>query len=528
MDRERSGLGIGDVRVDLEDAFANAIEVEPGVSPFEPPTPPDGPWDIPVQEQIDPCRFWRGSEAELANYLRDSCFGPWTVGIAGELWQYDPQRNGWVHVEESRALTWVTKWDGAMVYNGRNQRGDVRQLPLRISHAKARGTFKLAVHAIHHDPELGDYWSAKQLGNHHRGIAQFSDEAVLVTQHGSGHLALEVEAPHPEHRVRASRVLPCPWKGVVQWEHVREACPVLWRVHLDWWGHHGEEEAGARLRAVLEFLGASVLGFAPTMARALFLYGPGGTGKSTLINLMTRWCRPGAVCSVTPQDMTDNRFAPARLDGAIMNVVDDLPADAIADAGVWKSSITGGRIDIERKGRDGYGIFPNAGHVYAGNRLPTAVKANSGFWRRWLVIEYDRVFSGTDADRPIIEELAGEMSAMMGAAIGAFLSTGGAGGRGYTEPGCHADIMAQWERVSDSVTAFAEDHLSVAGPNASKTTWPKRSDVYRAYRRWSMDMGRRPVSAHEFSTRIRDMGIEVSLSRGTWRMGCELLNGEDQ
>jgi len=524
MDRQRSGLGADDVGLDLDQLWEASQDETADASPFEPPTPPEGPWQIPKVEQIAPCQFWRGDEAELATFFRNACLGRYAVGIAGELWQYDPQRKGWRRIEDHRAETWVTKWAGAMVYQGRNNEGEIRQSPLRISRARARGTVQLATSAVHHDSDDGDFWTPSTVGDYRKGIAQFADEAVVVTQTGSGQLSVRVEGAQPKHRIRASRVLPCPWRGVVQWGDVERACPVLWRVAMEWWGHHGEDEAGARLRAVLEFLGASVLGFAPVMARALFLYGPGGTGKSTLINLMTRWCQPGAVCSVTPQDMSDNRFAPARLDGAIMNVVDDLPADAISDAGVWKSAITGGRIDIERKGRDGYGIFPNAGHVYAGNRLPAAVKANSGFWRRWIVVEYDRVFSGTERDRPILEELAGEMSTIMGAAIGAFIATGGAGGRGYTEPGCHVDVMAQWERVSDSVTAFAEEHVTHVGGQVPKTVWPKRSEVYRDYRRWAMEMGRRAVSAHEFSSRIRDMGLEVTKSRGVWRVGCELRN----
>lgn len=524
MDRQRSGLGADDVGLDLDQLWEASQDEMAGASPFEPPTPPEGPWQIAKVEQIAPCQFWRGDEAELATFFRNACLGRYAVGIAGELWQYDPQRKGWRRIEDHRAETWVTKWAGAMVYQGRNNEGEIRQSPLRISRARARGTVQLATSAVHHDSDDGDFWTPSTVGDHRKGIAQFADEAVVVTQTGSGQLSVRVEGAQPKHRIRASRVLPCPWRGVVQWGDVERACPVLWRVAMEWWGHHGKDEAGARLRAVLEFLGASVLGFAPVMARALFLYGPGGTGKSTLINLMTRWCQPGAVCSVTPQDMSDNRFAPARLDGAIMNVVDDLPADAISDAGVWKSAITGGRIDIERKGRDGYGIFPNAGHVYAGNRLPAAVKANSGFWRRWIVVEYDRVFSGTERDRPILEELAGEMSTIMGAAIGAFIATGGAGGRGYTEPGCHVDVMAQWERVSDSVTAFAEEHVTHVGGQVPKSVWPKRSEVYRDYRRWAMEMGRRAVSAHEFSSRIRDMGLEVTKSRGVWRVGCELRN----
>lgn len=525
-EQKRTGLGPDDMGWTADEMFEHARPyVVPEVE-YAPPVPPSDARDLPDIKVAPGFKFWRGDEAELADLMHAHCLGTYSVAVAGELWQYDPARKGWRHVEMQEAVSWVARWAGGMCYAGKDKAGDIRNQPLRVSMSRARGTVGLVAARLHHPTARGDYWQPPQLGQHRRGIAQFSDEAVIVTQVQPGELRVDVEPPHPDHRVRASRVLPCAWQGVVKPADVEKACPVLWEVHRDWWAHHGDDEARARLSAILEVLGASVLGFAPTMARALFLYGPGGTGKSTLIDLMTRWCQPGAVCSVTPQDMGENRFAPARLDGAIMNVVDDLPKDAIADAGVWKSAITGGRIDVERKGKDGHGIYPTAGHVYAGNRLPVAVQATTGFWRRWLVVEYDRVFAGTRRDRPIIHDLAAEMPTILGAAIGAFLATGGAGGRGYTMPGCHEDVMRQWDTVSDSVSAFANEHLTPVG-DVPKIQWPKRADVYKAYRMWGLDMGRRPVSAHEFATRVQDLGMPVAKSRGVWRVGCEMRDLPD-
>lgn len=519
---QRTGLGPDDMGLNAEQIFDLAKPVEPPASPYASPVPPSGPLDLPRTR--DPffggAHYVRGDEAELSDTLHESFLGRYVVTVAGELWQYDPDRRGWWRVPEETAMTWVSRLAGARVYKGRKRDGTPRLGDLKISSAMARGAFRLASARCHWAEEKGDFWTGGALRGYTRGIAQFRDVAVVVTQTGPGVLSVEEVPPEPSHRVRASRVLPCRWPGVPDLADLPARCPELWAVHRDWWAHHGEPEAKRRLLTVLEFMGASVLGFAPTMAKALFLYGPGGTGKSTLIDLMTRWCQPSAICSVTPQDMGVNRFASARLDGAIMNVVDDLPADAIMDAGVWKSSITGGRIDIERKGRDGYGIYPQAGHLYAGNRLPTAVRANSGFWRRWLVVQYDRVFADTPSDMPVIDRLMGEMEHIVAFAVAAFLRTGGAGGRGYTEPACHADVMRQWDQVSDSVSAFREERLAGPDPGIPKAAWPKRATVYKGYRSWCLDTGRRPVSAHEWGTRIADMGLEVVKTGGIWRVGC--------
>ena len=42
-----------------------------------------------------------------------------------------------------------------------------------------------------------------------------------------------------------------------------------------------------------------------------------------------------------------------------------------------------------------------------------------------------------------------------------------------------------------------------------------------------MDVGRRPVSAHEFSSRVKDMGVSVTVSRGIRRVACELRGLDD-
>jgi len=518
---KRTGLGPDDRGLTADEIFRLATPVDPPASPYAPPVPPNGPEDLPRLSWAPDAHLVRGDEAELADVLHARFLGKYTISISGELWQYDPERRGWWRIPEERAVTWVARLSGARFVSGQDKDGNAKTRALTVSNGKARGAVALARSRCHWAEEKGDFWAGRKLGSHTVGIAQFRDMGVRVTQTGPGQLKVEEVTPEPSHRVRASRVIPCRWMGLPQMGDLAQRCPAVWRIHQDWWGHHGPEEAYRRLLAILEFLGASMLGFAPAMARALFLFGTAGTGKSTLLHLVSRWFPSSGVAGVVPQEMATNRFAPARLDGVVLNVVDDLPRDPITDAGLWKSAITGGRMDVERKGRDGYGIHPTAGHLYSGNKLPRAVGATDGFWRRWLVVRYDRRFHGTTECRPILPELLGEMEDLAAFAIAAFLETGGEGGRGYTEPACHGEVMSEWGRVSDSVTAFADEEMTRLDPDSVRVEWPKRSSVYRAYKAWCAEQGRRPVSAQEWSARIVDLGFVVAKARGIWRVGCE-------
>jgi P4 family phage/plasmid primase-like protien len=514
---------------DAEMLEAAGIRLVPGfdgevmdLREFAPPIPPRTVSELPEIEHLSPARFARGDDAEIASMLSRAFLGDHIVYTAGDLWQYQPDRRGWYRLTDERLLSWCSVMAGAAVFKGKTKDGEIVTRPLQMNAGRARGAVALVKAASHHDESRGDYWN-HTLPGYPRGIAQFADRAVVVTQTGSGTLAIKVETPHPDHRVRAPRVLPCAWPGLPDLDRFADDCPLTWQTAWDWWGHHGEDEARARMLAILEFIGASVLGMAPAMSKAVLLYGPGGTGKSTLIELMTRWCKPEAVCSVTPQDMGDNRFASARLDGAVLNVIDDLPAEPISDAGDWKSAVTGGRIDVERKGRDGYGIFPRAGHLYAGNRLPVAIKANSGFWRRWLIVEYDKVFADTSDARDVLTPMMGEMDRIVAHAVAAFMSTGGRGGRGYTKPACHRRVMREWEHVSDSVSAFTAECLRAPPVDASRVAHPPRHEVYRDYRTWCGEQGRHPVARGAFEARVADAGFERHRTGGVRRWACSVL-----
>ena len=495
------------------------IQVNPGddgdtldLREYAPPEPPENGQQLPAINEHGAV-FWRGDDTEIAEALIAHWLGPHAVATAGEVWQWQPVKRGWVRIPTEALVCWLSTIAGAPVWGGLNRNQEPVLKPLVLSNARIRGAVAIAYARLHHDEDEGDFWTVDSLRK--SGIVQFRDRAVVVDQIAGGRLKYTVRTPSPNLKVRASSVLPSSFRGIPDdLSNLGRDAPAFWSACWEWWGHHGEDEARARTVAVLEFLGASLLGMAPMMARALMLYGPGGTGKSTLIEVLTRWCQARSICSVTPQEMGLNRFATAQLDGATLNVVDDLPAEPIKDAGAWKSSITGGRMGVERKGQDGYTIYPRAGHIYAGNRLPVAVRANSGFWRRWLVVEYDRVFAGTTQDRDVLGAIEADMPAIISHAVRAFLDTGGRGGRGFTEPACHRALMGQWETVSDSVAAFRDDCLQRVSEDIRPTQWPSRTEIFRAYRDWCEIVGRRPTSASEFYSRLAAYGFDVSITRG--------------
>lgn len=132
-----------------------------------------------------------------------------------------------------------------------------------------------------------------------------------------------------------------------------------------------------------------------------FLYGASAhNGKSSILNLIhaTFNKNGNAVSAVTPQKLATNNFAASSLYGKAVNIVDDLPDTTIQDSGVLKSAVTGGWIEIERKGQNAQTVKMNTTFIIASNFLPSFSESGQAINRRLHIIEFAHNFS-KDVDR---------------------------------------------------------------------------------------------------------------------------------
>ena len=203
--------------------------------------------------------LWRGDDSELADALIRHWLGPYAVATAGEVWQWQPERRGWVRITTERLVAWLSSIAGALVWGGTNRNDEPILRPLTLPNARIRGAISIAYARLHYDEDEGDWWTVPGLRK--AGIVQFRDRAVIVEQVAGGRLRHRVATPEPDLRVRASSVLPAPFSGVPDdLSQLNDCAPAFARACWEWWGHHGEDECNARALAILEFLGASVLG----------------------------------------------------------------------------------------------------------------------------------------------------------------------------------------------------------------------------------------------------------------------------
>ena len=122
------------------------------------------------------------------------------------------------------------------------------------------------------------------------------------------------------------------------------------------------------------------------------LTGDGSNGKSTYIRLLAKLVGEQSTTAVSLQELMENRFATANLQGKLFNLYADLSKKSLGDTGKFKVLTGGDQLTAEKKYADSFLFRNKAVFVFSANELPQVDDGTFAFWRRWAVIPFPHKF----------------------------------------------------------------------------------------------------------------------------------------
>jgi P4 family phage/plasmid primase-like protien len=407
------------------------------------------------------------------------------VADLGKIWRYDPQMGYWREVAEHELSKLIHSYSGIDVRNIGPQ-GNVLWRPMRINDSTVVGAIK-SLHRLLAVP--GFFASAPA------GIA-FKDCWVQVTADGVAKL------PHDPSQ-KAMSGYDFGWT---------DETPDVWLTMLaDYWGH--KENHLENVTLLNEFLGASLCGIAPKFQQALGLVGKGSNGKSQILRVATGLFPDGTVTSVSPQMFGVETYR-AMLAASRLNVVGELPEKRIKQeaAASIKALISGDEIVARHLRENPFKFRPLAGHVVACNALPDVEDDSDGFYRRFILLMFDRMFSphgGTS-------ELGDEVLAIDKARIVCYalrcVPTLIKRGK-YKVPKESVDEVTAWRNGQDEVALFLSDRTEPCEPVRGNGT--DGESLYMAYAVWAPQNGYEQMNKNRFlnavdkrAKRFYDNGVQ--------------------
>jgi P4 family phage/plasmid primase-like protien len=422
-----------------------------------------------------PLVFRRGDHAEVAKHIIDNDLPEHVVYDQGALHTYTEASGTWAPLESSEVQRIVMEYGGTSV-------GAKKPRALHVTQAVVKGV----VQCIHQQC-------------HRRG---FFDDAPSGIGFANGFLRPDgkLEAHAPEHRLLACHKLPYPFDPAA-------SCP-RWEQFL---GEvfEGDEDAMDKIAFLQEFAGAALMGRATNYQKHPLMWGPGGAnGKSVLIETLGSLFPEASRASSSPHDWA-TRFGKASLLYARINLVTELNEQDLLDTGPLKAVLTGDSILYEQKYKEAFSFRPRAGHLLAVNSLPAIKNPTNSFYRRFVVICFNRQFSEEDQDPTLKDKLLHECSGIAAWAVRGAQRRDQA--TTYTIPCSALAAEKMWSFNNNSVAHFAEECLVTT----SEPMLPSAA-LYGMYRAWTADEGLRTVSHRRFTQRLNARGYSRTRRRQGW------------
>ena len=168
-----------------------------------------------------------------------------------------------------------------------------------------------------------------------------------------------------------------------------------------------------------EFIGVCMIRSAKLCPFFPVLVGVGSNGKSTYIELIKDVVGMDNISGLQPKEITAH-FLASHIVGKTANLGDDISSGYLddRDCAIIKSVATGDLMFTDIKGGKGFHFQPYCTMVFSCNQFPRLADTTPGFMRRLFPIEFNAVFSPTDADYdPMIGDKLREESTLEYACI---------------------------------------------------------------------------------------------------------------
>ena len=248
------------------------------------------------------------------------------------------------------------------------------------------------------------------------------------------------------------------------------------------------------LETVLEIL-ASPLIKRQIDDKAFMNLGAGNNGKTIFLGYIAEMYGEANGSNISLHELADDKFYRANLDGKSYNVFPDLEENSLKHTGIIKALISGERIESQKKNQQGYSMKAFAKLIFSCNRFPKVYDNSPAFFRRWIIVKWDRDFEG-DPERDVtlkirLYENKTEIDKVFSCIV--YLANKLNKTNKFTHNKNAKEIQEEWNRNADPVAAYNSKYIEDSEGYKTKT------EVYKHYKQ-SMDLlGERPLNMNQFS-----------------------------
>jgi putative DNA primase/helicase len=138
--------------------------------------------------------------------------------------------------------------------------------------------------------------------------------------------------------------------------------------------------------------------------------------------------------------------------------------------------------------------------------LPGTLDYTHGFWRRCIVVPFNRTFRESEMVRDLDKEIiANEQAGVAAWAVKGAMRL--LANKEYTVPPSSLAVLGDWVSASDVVHDFVESCCARGGKTQAR-------DLYALFRQWLAENGHRQMSSTTFGRRLRNLKVPNHKAHG--------------
>ena len=241
--------------------------------------------------------------------------------------------------------------------------------------------------------------------------------------------------------------------------------------------------------------------------KMLVICGQGGTGKSTIINLIQKLVGKRNISNV-PMSSLGEKFQAINMMGKLLNSCADLEIDALDDVTMVKKLVGEDAISDSYKGKDIVSFDNYAKLLFSTNELPLVRnEKTAGFYRRLLILPMNE--KPDRRDPRLIDRLEEELPYLLHLAMDAMNRMYERGNILESENSKY--LVQQLRNDSDTIEAFIFDMCVTDEANAKVS----RSELYEEYEQYCKDSERQAHKKQNFFKALANKGFGKCMTKGT-------------
>lgn len=236
---------------------------------------------------------------------------------------------------------------------------------------------------------------------------------------------------------------------------------------------------------------------------AYYLYNStGNNGKSTFAAVIGEFIGIENTSSVTLQEICDDKFAMAELDGKLANICPDLPYGYITNTSRFKALTGGDLVNAQRKYGQPFQFRNKAIMVFGSNSVPVVNDQSDAFFSRFILIHFPNQFK---VDPFFVDTLTTRenLSGLLNLVIPEIKRITREGLKGKDDPEL---IKDQWKMQSDSAYAFVNERMQ---PSVRVDEKIEFDEVFVKYNQYCYMGGRKRKGEKAFEAALRDAGYGI-------------------